>query len=145
MNKREELKQKIGDKLKTLLGMAYFESDTEEFMYLIDEYTKPKTKKKSLDIEARNLIEDFDKKVQFLRWTKYRKQLGKSIKVKETIDRLAQKFNDTDIETITQVVNHSIDNQYQGLFWDKFKNNGTTTKKETRVDAFNSEFNKRKF
>ena len=43
--KREELKEKIGDKLKTLLGMAYFESDTEEFMYLIDEYTKPKTKK----------------------------------------------------------------------------------------------------
>ncbi len=44
--KREELKEKIGDKLKTLLGMAYFESDTEYFMHLIDEYTKLKTENK---------------------------------------------------------------------------------------------------
>ena len=143
--KREELKEWIELYFEDFMSPLAVEHSANQFMEKIDEYTKPKTKKKSLDIVARNLIEDFDKKVQFLRWTKYRKQLGKSIKVKETIDRLAKKFNDTDIETITQVVNHSIDNQYQGLFWDKFKNNGTTTKKETRVDAFNSEFNKRKF
>jgi hypothetical protein len=143
--KREELKEWIELYFEDFMSPSAVEHSTNQFMEKIDEYTKPKTKKKSLDIEARNLIEDFDKKVQFLRWTKYRKQLGKSIKVKETINRLAKKFNDTDIETITQVVNHSIDNQYQGLFWDKFKSNGnkptTTQNRNATEDDINNYIN----
>ncbi len=141
--KREELKEKIEQKFGEACGRYVVLVDMDAVMTLIDEYTKPKTKKKSLEgrQNACQLIDDYDKLSMFTKWLQYRKSLRKTIKVPETLDRLAKKFNDTDIETITQVVNHSIDNQYQGLFWDKFKNNGTTTKKETRVDAFKDRFN----
>ena len=133
---REELEGKLYELMSPSFGGLISETPhVSEIMDLIDEYTKPKKKTKSLEEKAQMLIIDQNKVQLFSRWLKYRKNLKKTIKVQETLDRLAKKFNDTDIETIRQVVNHSIDNQYQGLFWDKFKNNGTTTK-QTRIDAF---------
>lgn len=116
------------DKLLKAIEQKYLALDKEDvqgnlwwdyFREFVIE-TLPEAKEKTLAID---LIEDFDKKLEFLRWLKYREDLRKKIKVKETLNRLAKKFNDTELSRIIEVVNHSIDNQYQGLFWDKFNNN----------------------
>ena len=61
----------------------------------------------------------------FLYWMEYRKEIKKPIKVKSTLKALVKKFNSHSVNCCDWVVNHSIENNYQGLFWDKYteKNN----------------------
>ncbi|MEX0313901.1 MAG: hypothetical protein AB3N18_06970, partial [Allomuricauda sp.] len=65
----------------------------------------------------------------FEKWLKYRKEIKKPIKSKSTIKGLIKKFNEEPYEKVRFVINLSIDNQYQGLFWDKYQQKPTTNKK----------------
>lgn len=53
-------------------------------------------------------------------WLDYRKQIKKPITNGKTIDKLVDKFKQTPPAVIKKAVNYSIENGYQGLFWDKF-------------------------
>jgi uncharacterized protein YdaU (DUF1376 family) len=72
-----------------------------------------------------------DKEDVFKTWLKYRVQIKKTIKANKTLEALAIKFNEHDLNKCTQVVNASIENGWQGLFWDKqFKED--ISKQDTR-------------
>jgi len=62
-----------------------------------------------------------DKKSVFDSWLNYRKSIKKEIKNKNTINALLDKFIEYDIDKIKSTINSSIENNYQGLFWDKYK------------------------
>lgn len=55
-------------------------------------------------------------------WLEYRKQIKKPIKL-ASIKSVVNRFNKEPIEKINYVVNSSIENGWQGLFWDKYKTN----------------------
>ena len=61
-----------------------------------------------------------DKQVIFNKWLSYRKEIGKPIKVKSTLTNLINKFNSEPLDKVEYVVNASIENGWQGLFWDKY-------------------------
>jgi len=70
-------------------------------------------------IENITLIDDFQKNEILKDWLQYRKEIKKPIKVKSTLDLLVEKFKENDLNKCRQVVNASISNTWQGLFWDK--------------------------
>lgn len=53
-------------------------------------------------------------------WLEYRKSIKKPVTNRKTIDSLIKKFNDNKL-IAEQVVNKSVENNYQGLFWDNVK------------------------
>lgn len=64
---------------------------------------------------------DNDKKEIFSKWLDYRKQIKKAIKVKLTLNSLVEKVNTEPLEKVEWVINSSIENGYQGLFWDNYE------------------------
>ena len=74
-----------------------------------------------IEIEDENiiLIKDSEKNKILKDWLQYRKEIKKPIKAKKTLDLLAKKFDENDVNKCRQVVNTSISNSWQGLFWDK--------------------------
>ena len=69
----------------------------------------------------------------FNQWLNYRKEVKKEIKVSSTIEKLVNKFNSESISKCNWVVNNSIENGYQGLFWDNYKEEKNEVKKNLRV------------
>ena len=67
------------------------------------------------------------------KWLEYRKSIKKPIKNADTIALLIKRFNSEDIDKIKWVVNHSIENNYQGLFWDKYKPELSNKSKRTSI------------
>jgi hypothetical protein len=57
----------------------------------------------------------------FFSWLEYRKSIKKPIKNIKTLSALVDKFNSESPAKATWVVNASIQNGYQGLFWDKYQ------------------------
>lgn len=82
--------------------------------FAIIKYVEPVVKKNML-------IDDLEKIKVFNDWMCYRKDIKKPIRAKRTIEGLTRTFNENTVEECTTVVNHSIDNGYQGLFWNKTK------------------------
>jgi hypothetical protein len=77
------------------------------------------------------IILDKSKDVIFDKWIEYRQEINKPIKSKQSKDLLIKKFNEYDLSKCNQVVNASIENGWQGLFWDKqFKED--ISKQDTR-------------
>ena len=69
--------------------------------------------------KVKEIIEDKRKEEIFREWLTYRKQINKEIKAERTVETLAKRFNEESLERISFVVNNSIENNWQGLFWDK--------------------------
>lgn len=65
---------------------------------------------------------EVDKFQIFQDWILYRKSIKKSVK-EASMETLKKRFNKEPLEKIKYVVNASIENGWQGLFWDKFNNN----------------------
>lgn len=90
--------------------------------------SKPQTDKKiisktydsHMENEIENEIKDKKKRAFFKKWLDYRKELKKPITVKATLESLVKTFNTEPTEKIKWVVEQSIQNGYQGLFWDKY-------------------------
>lgn len=83
-----------------------------------------------------------DKEIIFERWLEYRKEIKKPIKNKSTLESLIKRFNKEQIEKVKYVVNASIENGWQGLFWDKFNeknnNNGKSIIKTAEQRSWNN-------
>ena len=60
-----------------------------------------------------------DKKEILKDWLNYRKEIRKEIKANSTLKTLINRFNKEPLSVVENVVNQSIENNYQGLFWDK--------------------------
>jgi len=93
---------------------------------------KPKKAKKPSGLNLTEIGIDPIKYEIFSKWLNYRNEIKKPIKVKSTIESLIKKFESTELLVCEQVVNSSIENNYQGLFWDKFQ-----PKKEVKKTASN--------
>ena len=63
----------------------------------------------------------FEKEEIFNVWLYYRKSIKKSIK-QASLESIIKRFNREPLEKIKFVVNASIENGWQGLFWDKYNN-----------------------
>ena len=57
----------------------------------------------------------------FKDWINYRKEIKKPIIIESTIKALITKFNNSPIKMIENVVNSSIENNWVGLFWNKYE------------------------
>ena len=75
----------------------------------------------------------------FNQWLKYRDEIKKPYKSDSSIQSVANKFNEHTVECCNYVVDLSISNQWQGLFWDKYteqKKTPNTRKTINRSDFF---------
>lgn len=70
-------------------------------------------------IENENVI--VNKEELLLLWLNYRAEIKKEVKNEKTLAQLSARFSREPFEKCKWVVMHSIENQYQGLFWDKYR------------------------
>jgi len=61
-----------------------------------------------------------DKEVALKYWLDYRAGIKKPVTNEKTLETLISKFNNTSIEMLRAVIGYTVENGYQGLFWDKF-------------------------
>ncbi len=67
-----------------------------------------------------------------LYWIGYRKQIGKPIKADVTLIGLAKKIKTKGFDISKKVIDNSVENSYQGLFWDNFTDSQETKKSRPR-------------
>jgi len=84
---------------------------------------KPVQNKLELQFTFTNVL----KKDVFDQWLNYRIEIKRPIKARTTLIRLADKFEKESLEKCKFVVSASISNQYQGLFWDNYKEQNSKT------------------
>lgn len=61
----------------------------------------------------------------FSSWLEYRKLIKKPVNNPKTFETLMRKFESHSLKDCEYVVNNSIENNWQGLFWDKIPNKST--------------------
>lgn len=61
----------------------------------------------------------------FTSWIEYRKMIKKPVNNQKTLETLIKKFESHSVKDCIYVVNNSIENNWQGLFWDKIPNKST--------------------
>lgn len=66
-----------------------------------------------------NVLLEKETKELFLMWIDYRKEIKKPIKSEKTLKSLAQKIQNEGYKKSKQVIEASIQNGWQGLFWDR--------------------------
>lgn len=98
---------------------------------LIKNPTEPK--KPDSDSDSVSVSVNVDKQVIFNRWIDYRKEIKKPIKAESTLNNLVKKFNNKPIEEVEYVVNASIENGWQGLFWDRYTPKQTKSKSDDKM------------
>lgn len=83
--------------------------------------------KKIKEINKENIL-SIEKNEMFNIWLDYRNEINKPIKSDKTLKILIKKFEEKSINQIRFVVYNSIENNYQGLFWDSYKEPSTFKK-----------------
>ena len=81
-------------------------------------------------------VKNEKKRTHFITWLDYKKEIKKPITNKRTLDSLVRRFNTETIERIEWVVNYSIENNYQGLFWDKYKEGTVPPKPQKKINHY---------
>ena len=81
--------------------------------------TTTKERKESKEEKERREVLDI--------WLNYRKEIKKPIKSKSTIEALINKIELNGLEKSNAVIGTSIENGWQGLFWDKVQNKKNNT------------------
>jgi len=64
---------------------------------------------------------DINKKSIYEKWIKYRNEIKKPIKIISTLNTLINRINSEPLKKVEWVIDNSIENGYQGLFWDNYK------------------------
>ena len=118
--KRRQIAGSKGGKAKALLKQKPSYKD------------KDKDKEKDKEKDPYKLFDfpDARKKEYWVKWMEYRKEIKKPIKTKSTLEALYKKFNDKSLEDIMHVIDNSISNGWQGLFWDRKKDSKPTKLQE---------------
>lgn len=80
-----------------------------------------------------------ERRVLWESWMKYRSEIKKPYKSEITLDKLHAKFDDIRINPtyLEKVVNYSIENGYQGLFWEKFTKEKPKSTLQSNLDNAN--------
>ena len=73
----------------------------------------------NVKVNVNDILLEKETKELFKVWIDYRKEIKKAIKSDKTLVTLAKRIQKEGLEKSTQVVNTSIENGWQGLFWDK--------------------------
>ncbi len=91
----------------------------------------------TVTVTVNDILLEKETKELFKTWVDYRKEIGKPIKADKTKISLAKKIQKHGSKISLLVINNSIENAYQGLFWDKFINQqpNTPNKKLTASEA----------
>jgi len=71
----------------------------------------------------------------FFNWLEYRKDIKKEITNNKTLKALVDRLNKESVDKCKWVINHSIENNYQGLFWDKFKGGDKQNSREAQYNS----------
>lgn len=81
--------------------------------------SKPKKADNDNDSDI-DSVNDINKRGVLLSWIEYRKQLKKPL-TPHGIKTLVNKLNAKPLREVKWVIEHSMENGWQGLFWDKYK------------------------
>ena len=123
---------KYNKALDKALDKAFIKHDTKQSESTIqstDDIDKPITinnkpiNKKKIDLDVIDL--DVKCKDLLLYWISYRRDINKPIKAQVTLLLLAKKIKNKGFDVSSKVINNSIENNYQGLFWDNVKETKT--------------------
>lgn len=89
-------------------------------------------KEKGKEKEIREVLSELhsDKVILFKEWKSYRDDINKPIKTIQAFKLIVKKLNDEPLAKVTYVINNSIENGWQGLFWDKYDEVSHKPKKE---------------
>lgn len=141
MIKRETIgKGKQSTTLVTVTNYANYQiqQETQTTTQTTTQGKRERDTNKNVKKEKKYSVADSHKEI-FERWLKYRKEIKKPYKSDTSIQAVANKFNERTIECCKYVVDLSISNQWQGLFWDKYteqKKTPNTRKTINRSDFF---------
>ena len=94
----------------------------------LDKPRKPDTVKvtDTVTVIVNGILLEKETKGLFNEWLDFRKKMRKPIIVESTLISLAKKIKAEGYERSRDVIQHSMDNQYQGLFWKKQKEKDST-------------------
>jgi len=87
--------------------------------------TNNTNKDNNVSVIVNDILLEKETKDLFNTWIDYRKELKKPYKTEKSILAVAKKIKENGYEISKKVINSSIENGYQGLFWDKFKQTKT--------------------
>ncbi len=73
----------------------------------------------NVNVTVNDILLEKETKELFNVWIDYRKEIRKPIKSDKTLVTLAKRMQKEGLEKSTQVINTTIENGWQGLFWDK--------------------------
>jgi hypothetical protein len=83
----------------------------------------PSQAKKADSVSVSDSVNDIllekETKEVFQEWLEYRKQIKKEIRSEKTLVSLAKRIQKAGAKRSRQVIEQSIENQWQGLFWDR--------------------------
>lgn len=80
---------------------------------------KPDTDTVTVTVIVKDILLKKETKSLFNEWLEYRKQIKKPIKAEKTLLSLAKRIEKEGAARSKEVINYSIENGYQGLFWDR--------------------------
>ena len=96
---------------------------------------KDKIKEKKKEIGEILSTLDSDKVDSFKLWKAYRDDIKKPIKTPYAYKLIVNKLNTEPLEKVAFVINNSIENGWQGLFWDKYDEKAHKPKRDVvKVD-----------
>lgn len=107
---------------------------------LLTTNNKPTTNLQTTQKEEQRISPE--KKEIFNIWIEYRREIKKPIKIAKSLKMVIDRFEKEPLEKVVEVVNLSIENGWQGLFWEKsnFKksNNGQSIIKAAESRSWNA-------
>ena len=86
--------------------------------------------------EFENILLEKETKELLKIWLDYRKEIKKPIKSEKTLRSLAEKIQSEGYQKSKLIINNSIQNGWQGLFWDKVTFDNQKSKFENGQDVF---------
>lgn len=91
-------------------------------------------------MENENEIENINRSAGEIlqEWLVYRKGIKKEVKNEKTLAALAKRFKNEPLLKVAWVVKHSIENQYQGLFWDQYDEKKHSKPKKNKGDEMDN-------
>mgnify|MGYP003635094451 CR=1 FL=1 len=124
--KRDLVKYEERAERARLNGLKGGRPKTQRTQSVNSEPKKPDTVKDTVTVTVNGILLEKETKGLFNEWLDFRKKMRKPIIVESTLISLAKKIKAEGYERSRDVIQHSMDNQYQGLFWKKQKEKEST-------------------
>ncbi len=122
--KLDKLQHKEGNSRSKIAGKIAEESQKNRRQIATTKEGKEVKKERSITLKSLNE----NKTEVFNRWLDYRKEIKKPITVTSTLEKLINRFNKESLSACTSCVDASIENGWQGLFWDRIPHSNVKSK-----------------